>query len=268
MAVTQRLSSLFRRLFLSDVLNIAWNAFNKACPATPEIKPALQSATRDLIGIEIGGPSPVFYSSGIFSVYSNAARIDNVNFSSKTAWESDLRDGGPFLFCPRKPPGHQFLREASDLHGIADATYDFLLSSHCLEHVANPLAALREWRRVVRPGGHIIVILPDPAHTFDHRRPLTSLDHLQTDYANRTGENDLTHLDEVLSKHDLRRDHRAGTIQAFRTRSLLNAQNRCLHHHVFDLALLKAALVETGWQVLTEERVRPFHLIALGRRPA
>jgi SAM-dependent methyltransferase len=42
-----------------------------------------------------------------------------------------------------------------------DATYDFVHSSHCLEHLADPRAGLANWFRVLRPGGHLVVTVPD-----------------------------------------------------------------------------------------------------------
>jgi len=42
-----------------------------------------------------------------------------------------------------------------------DHQFDFLHSSHCLEHLRDPFEALRNWVRVVRPGGHLVVLIPD-----------------------------------------------------------------------------------------------------------
>jgi SAM-dependent methyltransferase len=42
-----------------------------------------------------------------------------------------------------------------------DATFDFVHSSHCLEHMRDPLEALRNWLRVLRPGGYAVVMVPD-----------------------------------------------------------------------------------------------------------
>jgi len=221
------------------------------------------ACVKDRIGLEIGGPSTLFSPEGQLAVYPCAARIDNVNFAADTAWASALHEGDTFRFDPSKPPGHQYLREATSLAGIADNTYDFVLSAHCLEHVANPLAALREWRRVLRPGGHLILALPNPRWTFDHRRPCTTIQHLRDDFRLKMQENDLTHLEEILALHDLNRDPAAGTPQQFRQRSHDNATNRCLHHHVFDLDLIRAILAETGWIVEQQERVRPLHLLTL-----
>lgn len=47
------------------------------------------------------------------------------------------------------------------LAGVADASLDFVHSSHCLEHLADPAAALANWLRVVRPGGHVVILVPD-----------------------------------------------------------------------------------------------------------
>ena len=262
-----RLLNLCRRLRHADAHTIVSALLNRAWPARSSLSPAIVAAVQDRRGLEIGGPSRVFMAGQLLPAYAHAACIDNVNFSSRTAWESNLLDGGEFLFSDSKPAGRQFLREATALHGIADNTYDFLLSSHCLEHTANPLAALHEWKRVVRPGGYIVLLLPDPRHCFDHRRPVTTLAHLKSDFDRQMGEDDLTHLDEILALHDLKRDFAAGTKEQFRERGLLNQTNRCLHHHVFDLSLQCAALEESGWIVTASERTRPLHLIALARKP-
>jgi SAM-dependent methyltransferase len=237
-------------------------------PARPGFFRAARSGLTQQSGLELGGPSGLFSRRGGLPAYAWAARLDNVNFAAATAWESDLREGGDFRFDPAKNPGRQFLREAGNLQGIADNAYDFVLSSHCLEHTANPLAALREWRRVTRPGGHLLLALPDPVRTFDHRRPVTTLAHLRNDFARHVGEDDLTHLPEILALHDLSRDPAAGSPVEFETRSRANAQNRCLHHHVFDLALIRAILAETGWEVLAAESLAPLHLVAWAGKSA
>ncbi|HRE06445.1 MAG TPA: class I SAM-dependent methyltransferase [Opitutaceae bacterium] len=241
--------------------------FNRLVPARPAVRGAVRDLSRTATVLEIGGPSAVFGAGQLLPVYAAAAKIDNVNFSSHTAWEAGLRDGGVFAPHPTLSPGRQYLREATSLSGLPDGSYDLVISSHCLEHVANPLAALAEWRRVVRPGGHLLLLLPDPRRTFDHRRPVTTLDHLRQDRNAARGEDDLTHLDEILRLHDLGRDPHAGSHDAFVARARLNPENRCLHHHVFDLDLMRAALSDTGWHPLALERARPLHLIALARNP-
>jgi len=51
--------------------------------------------------------------------------------------------------------------DAQYLASVPDGTYDFLYSSHSLEHMADPTVALVNWIRVVRGGGHLIIVVPD-----------------------------------------------------------------------------------------------------------
>ena len=73
---------------------------------------------------------------------------------------------------------------------IQDKTYDFVMSSHVIEHIANPIRALKEWHRVVRPGGAGIFVVPHLNFTFDHHRPLTTLQHMLDDFAQSTTDDD------------------------------------------------------------------------------
>jgi SAM-dependent methyltransferase len=257
---------VLRRLRHGDVGWLFGALLDRLAPARPALAPEVLATVAGARGLEVGGPSRVFGPRGMLPVYPRAARIDNVNFATDTAWEQQLLDGGPFAFDPARAPGTQWLREATALTGLADGAYDFVLSSHCLEHAANPLQALREWRRVTRPGGHLVLVLPDPARTFDHRRPVTTLEHLRADFVQGTREDDATHVAEILAQHDVARDPGVGSVDEFRARAADNARNRCLHHHVFDLALMQAVLVETGWRPLAAEKVRPLHLLAFARK--
>jgi SAM-dependent methyltransferase len=190
------------------------------------------------IGLEVGGPSLFFKHS--FPVYRSAARVDGLNFAGVTMWEGSIREGDPFS-CAGQEIGTQFLGEATSLSMFPEQSFDFVLSCHSLEHVANPLKALKEWRRVLRPGGYLVLVLPNKSANFDHRRPTTTMTHLLADFTAGVGEDDLTHLPEILALHDLERDRAAGTREAFAKRSESNFANRGLHHHIFDLDLLREA---------------------------
>jgi SAM-dependent methyltransferase len=206
-----------------------------------------QSFVANKYGIEIGGPSSIFKK--ILPVYDFVAGLDGVNFSSDTVWEGRIQAGQNFNYDDVRS-GRQFISEAADLSEIATEQYDFLLSSNCLEHVANPIKALTEWRRVIKPGGALILVLPNKDSNFDHRRPATSFEHLLDDSARDIGEDDLTHLDEILALHDLSMDPLAGDLENFRQRSLKNFENRTLHHHVFDVKLIEEMLNHVGFDVV------------------
>jgi hypothetical protein len=116
-------------------------------------------------------------------------------------------------------------------------------------------------------------VLPHRDGTFDHRRPVTPLQHLLEDFEQRMAEDDLTHLPEILELHDLRRDPEAGGFQAFKARSERNRENRGLHHHVFDTRLAVELVDHLGLQIQAVESTYPFHIAVLatqllpGRRP-
>lgn len=51
--------------------------------------------------------------------------------------------------------------DAQVMAGAADDSFDFVHSSHCLEHLVEPQEGLRNWLRIVRPGGYLIISVPD-----------------------------------------------------------------------------------------------------------
>jgi SAM-dependent methyltransferase len=51
--------------------------------------------------------------------------------------------------------------DAQMMATVADDAFDFVHSSHCLEHLHDPREGLANWLRVVKPGGHVIVTVPD-----------------------------------------------------------------------------------------------------------
>ena len=83
-------------------------------------------------GIDIGGaPDPLFLYSELFP-----------KISEVRTW--DLGDG-----------------DATFMEGVENDTYDFVHSSHCLEHLKNPEAGLKNWFRILKPNGYLIVTVPD-----------------------------------------------------------------------------------------------------------
>jgi SAM-dependent methyltransferase len=219
-------------------------------------------------GLELGGPSGFFEPRGLFPAYSGAARIDNCNFGRETIWEGSIGARPDFHYNPKRAPGRQFISEASDLGFAPDASYDFLLSSHMLEHSANPLRTLYEWQRVLKPDGTLLLVLPHKEGTFDHRRPVTPLAHLIQDFERGTGEDDLTHLPEILALHDLELDVGVTSLQEFEARSARNHENRALHQHVFDTRAAVELVDHARFQILAVEAARPMHIAILATRLA
>jgi SAM-dependent methyltransferase len=51
--------------------------------------------------------------------------------------------------------------DAQLMANATDESYDFVHSSHCLEHLHDPYEAFDNWIRICKPGGHIITTIPD-----------------------------------------------------------------------------------------------------------
>lgn len=184
-------------------------------------------------GLEIGGPSWVFSSNGAVPLYDLVESIDNVNYSGVTIWDNLNNEN---LWKCRKT----IVSEASDLSNIEPNSYDIVVSSNVLEHLSNPLLSLQEMKRVVRLSGLIIVIVPHHDVTFDHKRPITSINSLMEVFKRKPSEGDITHLNlqEIFRDYDLDLDPPAGDLDSFKERTLNNKSNRALHQTVFNTQLL------------------------------
>ena len=84
------------------------------------------------VGIDIGGkPDPLALYQELFS-----------NITQIYTW--DVEEGN-----------------AQYMEGVADEWLDFVHSSHCLEHIHSPQEAISNWLRITKPGGYLIITVPD-----------------------------------------------------------------------------------------------------------
>lgn len=91
--------------------------------------------------------------------------------------------------------------DAQHLATIPDESFDFVYSSHCLEHLQDVATALRNWVRVARRGGYLYIVVPDYL------------------------------LYEKMTWPSM---HNAGHLHSFSTFITRSAVNRPNHHHVDD----------------------------------
>jgi SAM-dependent methyltransferase len=73
--------------------------------------------------------------------------------------------------------------DAERLSSVPDASADFVIANHFLEHCEDPIAAIQTFLRVVRSGGIVYLAVPDKRFSFDAARAITPLDHLVADHA-------------------------------------------------------------------------------------
>jgi hypothetical protein len=210
--------------------------------------------------LEIGGPSEIF--ARRIPIYPLLERCDIVDFSPSTIWNKSS-ESTPSSSVRPPAAGRKYLAEATALAEAIGMRYGVVLSSHVLEHIANPIRALKEWRHMLTGSGTIIVVVPEGGRTFDHLRPTTTLIHFDCDERNDVGEDDSTHFDEVLRLHDLRMDRGAGSREDFERRCAANLMFRALHHHVFSAGSLEGLLRRAGLNPVAIARVVPSNLLAI-----
>ena len=60
--------------------------------------------------------------------------------------------------------------DTAGLTCFAASSLDFVIASHVIEHLANPLYAISELFRVLVTGGYAVIAIPDKRFTFDRLR--------------------------------------------------------------------------------------------------
>ena len=215
-------------------------------------------------GIEIGGPSFAFSKRGFIPIYQIINSLDGCNFSNDTIWEGKISEGLNFKFDDRE--GWQYIKDAVCLEGIESEKYDFILSCHSLEHIANPIKAIEEWKRVLKTSGYILIIVPHKEKTFDRKRTVTTIEHIIEDYKKEITEDDQTHFQDVILNHDFSIDPGILNQAEFIKRTKNNQLNRCLHHHVFNTKLLVELIQFCKLKIIEVDHFSPFHIVLLAQK--
>jgi SAM-dependent methyltransferase len=116
------------------------------------------------------------------------------------------------------------------LTSIPDDSQDFVIASHILEHLAEPIGFLDEIHRVLKPGGVVLILLPDRHHTRDRGRTPTPLAHLVDEFKCHTEEVSESHLVEWLQH----RDKPMGNTREEQLETLERYRRRSIHVHCWD----------------------------------
>jgi SAM-dependent methyltransferase len=132
---------------------------------------------------------------------------------------------------------------------VPDASQDFVVANHFLEHCQDPIGTLKTFLRVLRPDGVVYLTVPDKRYTFDRDRPVTPLEHLLRDHEDGPEWSRREHFEEYVRlalgvtdpvECDRRVDHLLDT-------------NYSIHYHVWtqkELAeLLTAVMDDLGFDI-------------------
>jgi SAM-dependent methyltransferase len=117
-----------------------------------------------LTGIEIGGAAHNPF---------NLPNCKNVDYTDDM---NTMFKQGEFILCGEKLHV-DIVAEGDDLP-LEDNSVDYVISSHVLEHFFDPIKAVKEWLRVVRPSGYVFIIVPKQNAIPTETRPCTQLQEL------------------------------------------------------------------------------------------
>ncbi len=116
------------------------------------------------------------------------------------------------------------------LSTVADATQDFVIANHFIEHCEDPIRTVGNFLRVLRPGGVLYLAIPDKTQTFDKDRPITPFEHLMVDYEQGPAASRREHFmdwSHYVDKATL------GEAQIMRANHLVE-RDYSIHFHVWD----------------------------------
>src|SRR5574340_1320364 len=99
---------------------------------------------------------------GPFKTYPHFIGVDNGHHAEEFGWQFK-----PDVSIP----------DCVDLSLFSSESMDFVFSSHLLEHIEDYKAALAEWWRVIRPGGHLVLYLPHKGLYPNIGQPGSNPDH-------------------------------------------------------------------------------------------
>lgn len=140
---------------------------------------------------------------------------------------------------------------------VAGDSQDFVIASHILEHLADPVGMLEDIHRVLRPGGVLVALLPDRRRTFDRTRYGTGVDHVMAEHRAGITAVDDDHIVEFILHADHLMRRAEGKEPEPLTDELVEAHRlRSIHAHCWtedeflDLLLYASRDVGLGFRLV------------------
>jgi predicted SAM-dependent methyltransferase len=137
------------------------------------------------------------------------------------------------------------LDDGERLSTMADASQDFVIANHFVEHSQDPIGTVLNMLRVLKPGGRLYLAIPDKRCCFDSDRPLTSLAHLLRDHTEGPEWSRAQHFEEWA-----RLVNKATEAEVEKQAADLMRTNYSIHFHVWtpfemlELVLVLRKMVE------------------------
>lgn len=129
------------------------------------------------------------------------------------------------------------ITDFDDFRGVADDSLDFIIGCHVIEHTRNPIGSIAAAHRKLKPGGRLVLAVPDRNRTFDRARAPTTLEHLIEDHAKPDRRRDFAHYEEFY-----RLALPVPVDQITRTATEQFEKGYAIHYHVWDHASFSAMI--------------------------
>lgn len=109
----------------------------------------------------------------------------------------------PGAVVVERGPGYEHSSVVNLPEAFGDGRWDYIFSSHCLEHLENPVAALEHWKTRLRRGGVVFLYLPHPDMAY--WRPQNCRKHLHLFWPKDVAKmlTDLGFVDVIHGERDL-----------------------------------------------------------------
>jgi len=123
--------------------------------------------------------------------------------------------------------------DGETLATVADNSQDFIIANHFIEHCRNPILAISNAIRTLRPGGVFFMAVPDKRYTFDVKRDITTCEHLLRDFKEGPDWSEEDHYFDFVSNTD-RSDGCKSEEDIRKVIRELKDINFSIHYHVWD----------------------------------
>lgn len=184
-------------------------------------------------GIEIGAlhrpiPAP----------HLDVTYVDEFSTPDMIAKYPELKDAGPVEVG--------IVDDGARLTQVGDATQDFVIASHLIEHLPNPISAMTHWQRVLKPGGKLLLVVPDKEQTFDKNREITTLEHLWQDFVSPDPARDYEHFRDFALHVSIRTYNAAPETELEAFTKQLHDERYSIHYHVWDIGAFRGFLQDVA----------------------
>lgn len=200
-------------------------------------------------GVELGpGPKPQI-------LPSNEVDVFYIEQYAPAEWKQLYGEHYAVDFNPEYLPRY-VLGDAHNIPVEAE-TLDFIFSSHVFEHLANPLGHLKKWSDALRPGGEVVMVVPDYIGSKDFLADPSSMDEFQLEFKTGSLEPTMKHYKRFAKS----RKNDALADKLYKLKS-------SIHVHFYsndNMAILVQEAIDLGffrsYSILHSRNNKDFHII-------